>query len=101
MSSMNFRAASQISTVQASTGKAGIAVSDHMHALPQLAAGIDTMTAHDFAVPAQIGTVLPATKVSANFAATLPSVTGGSASHLLSVAATTPGGGVHVFTHVS
>ena len=97
MSAMNFSGASQISTVNT-----GTALSDHhMPALSQVAASSDMITAHDFAAPARIGTVLPATRVSAGFAATLPTVAGGSASHLISVAASTPGGGVHVYTHVS
>ena len=60
-----------------------------------------SITAHDFVGAAQIAAVLPARTLSAGAAVTLPSLAGGSASHLISVAASTPGGGVHVYTHVS
>ncbi len=64
--------------------------------------GSATMTAQDFAATARIGTVLPATGVSGGFSATLPTLAGGSASHLISAAAAAgAGGGVHVLTHVS
>ncbi len=61
--------------------------------------GSATMTAQDFVGTARIGTVLPATAVSGGFAATLPAVAGGSASHLIVAAAAASG--IHVLTHVS
>ncbi len=68
-------------------------------ALPQVAECLDAMTVHVFAAPARLGAVLPAASVSGGFAA-LPSI-GGSASHLISAAASSVSGGVHVLTHVS
>ena len=58
-----------------------------------------SMTAHDFVAPARIAGVLPSTTVCGGFAATLPAIAGGSASHLIVAAGV--GGCVHVYTHVS